>query len=270
MISGTTRLFAIIGDPIAHVRVPRVLNAVFARESLDATCVPMLVSAAGLADAVAGLRVQQNLQGFVVTSPHKKTILDLCDEVTGEAALVHAANAVRREPDGRLVGDLFDGRGFVDGLLGNGVTVTGRHVYVHGAGGAAYAVSFALARAGVASIAVRNRSPEAAELLAQRLRVAYPKLKTAATSALPRDVDLAVNATPVGLAPGDPPSFDPTGLQPGALVAEVLMKPEVTPLLVAAAAAGYRTHPGKHMLDFQVEPLIDFFKARERVPRLQP
>jgi shikimate dehydrogenase len=170
-------------------------------------------------------------------------------------------NAVRRDPDGRLVGDLFDGRGFVDGLIGNGIVVSGKRAFVAGAGGAAYAVSFALARAGAAGITVHNRTPERAEELAARLALAYPALRVATGFDLAGQ-DLAINTTPVGLGPGDPPSFDPRGLPRSAIVAEVLMKPEVTPLLAAATSAGYRTHAGRHMLDFQVEPILDFLGAR--------
>jgi shikimate dehydrogenase len=261
-VSGKARLYAIVGDPIAHVRVPAVFNARFAERGLDAACVPLHVSAAGFAAAVAGLRALQNLDGFVVTAPHKHAIVALCDEVVGEGRLVGAVNAVRRAPDGRLVGDLFDGQGFVAGLRAAGHAPQGKRVFVAGAGGAASAVAFALARAGVAAITIHNRTAPRAEALARKLQAAYPSCDVRAGGADPAGHDLAVNATSVGLEPGDPLPIDVSRLAPATVVAEVLMKPEKTPLLVAAERRGCPIHLGRHMLDRQVDLMFEFFAVR--------
>ena len=262
MITGTTRLFAIVGDPIAHVRVPMVFNEVFARESIDAACVPIHVRAPGLEAAMRGLAAMENVTGFIVTAPHKHAMMKICDEVVGEARLVGAVNTVRREADGRLIGELFDGRGFVEGLKAKGHAVAARRVFVNGAGGAGNAVTFALARAGVAAITIHNRTQSRAEDLAARLRHAYPACEIAVGPRDPRGHDIAVNATSVGLARDDPPSFDPTLLPSTTLVAEVIMKPELTPLLAAAQAHGNPIHHGRHMLDYQLEPIFEFLRAR--------
>lgn len=261
-ITGKARLYAIVGDPIAHVRVPAVFNARFAERDTDAACVPLHVTAAGLVAAIGGLRALQNLDGFVVTAPHKHTTADLCDEVIGEGRLVGAVNAVRRTAEGRLVGDLFDGQGFVAGLRAAGHSPQGRRAFVAGAGGAAAAVSFALARAGVAAITIHNRTAPRAEALARKLRAAYPSCDVRTGAADPAGHDLAVNATSVGLEPGDPLPFQVSGLERTTVVAEVLMKPEKTPLLVAAERHGCPIHLGRHMLDSQVDLMFAFFAAR--------
>ena len=257
--TGKARLYAIIGDPVGHVRVPAVYNARFAERGADAVCVPLHVTAAGLAAAVDGLRALENLDGFVVTAPHKQPLAALCDEVVGEGRLVGAVNAVRREPGGRLVGDLFDGQGFVAGLRKAGYDARGARVFVAGAGGAASAVTFALARAGAAAITLHNRTAERAATLAARLRAAYPACDVRTGPADPAGHDLAVNATAVGLAPDDPLPFEVGGLAPTTLVAEVLMKPEKTALLAAAERRGCPIHLGKHMLDCQVDLMFGFF-----------
>lgn len=261
-ITGKARLYAIVGDPIAHVRVPAVFNARFAERDTDAACVPLHVTAAGLVAAIGGLRALQNLDGFVVTAPHKHTTADLCDEVIGEGRLVGAVNAVRRTAEGRLVGDLFDGQGFVAGLRAAGHSPQGRRAFVAGAGGAAAAVSFALARAGVAAVTIHNRTAPRAEALARKLRAAYPSCDVRTGAADPAGHDLAVNATSVGLEPGDPLPFQVSGLERTTVVAEVLMKPEKTPLLVAAERHGCPIHLGRHMLDSQVDLMFAFFAAR--------
>jgi shikimate dehydrogenase len=261
-ITGKARLYAIVGDPIAHVRVPAVFNARFAEQGTDAACVPLHVTAAGLVTAIGGLRALQNLDGFVVTAPHKHTMVALCDEVIGEGRLVGAVNAVRHEGGGRLVGDLFDGQGFVAGLRAAGHAPQGKRAFVAGAGGAASAVSFALARAGVAAITIHNRTAPRAEALARKLQAAYPSCDVRAGAADPAGHDLAVNATSVGLEPGDPLPFEVSALGHATVVAEVLMKPEKTPLLVAAERRGCPIHLGRHMLDRQVDLMFEFFAAR--------
>jgi shikimate dehydrogenase len=135
-------------------------------------------------------------------------------------------------------------------------------VFICGAGGAARAIGFALADAGVAHITFKNRTVARAEALAVQLNAAYPNLATVGAS--PGGHDVALNATPVGLEPEDPLPFAIADLSPGTLAAEVLMKPPVTALLVAAAAAGFDTHQGRHMLDRQLDLMFDFLRISSR------
>ncbi|RYY89492.1 MAG: shikimate dehydrogenase [Comamonadaceae bacterium] len=259
MITGKTRLCGIVGHPIGHVRVPMAFNERFAARGIDCVSLPFHVRPENFAAWVQGMRAQDNLDGFVVTAPHKKAMVALCDEVVGEAKLVGAVNTVRREPDGRLVGELFDGRGFVNGLLAHGHAVAGKRVFVMGAGGAGNAVTFALARAGVAALTVCNRTPARAEDLVRRLAAAYPQCEVRVGARDARGHDAAVNTTTLGLEAGDELPFAVEGLPP-MLVAEVIMKPERTALVNTAAACGHATQEGRHMLDFQADLICDFLR----------
>jgi shikimate dehydrogenase len=259
MITGKTRLYGIVGHPIGHVRVPMSFNERFARDGIDAVSVPFDAAPERFADAIRGLRAFENLGGFVVTAPHKQAMAALCDEVVGEALLVGAVNTVRREPDGRLVGELFDGQGFVRGLLAHGHVLTGKRVFLNGAGGAGNAVAFALARAGVAAITVHNRTASRAVDLVQRLARAYPQCAVAVGPKDARGFDIAANATSVGLK-DDELSFDVGNLAPTTLVAEVIMKPEKTALILAAEARGCPAQQGWHMLDHQMDLMFAFMR----------
>jgi shikimate dehydrogenase len=260
MITGKARLYAIIGDPIEHVRTPLVFNTRFEQGGHDAILVPLKVPVATLAATLAGLRTLGNFGGCVVTAPLKAPSAALCDVVEGNGRLAGAINALRREPDGRLVGDLFDGLGFIAGLRTHGFEPRGKRVYVAGAGGAGTALAFALAAEGASRLTLHNRTaPKAAELAA-RVAAAYPACDVRVGGRDPRGHDIAVNATALGLEPGDPFSFDVDLMTPDMIAAEVIMKPETTALLYAAAARGCRIHQGRHMLDGQADLLARFLR----------
>jgi len=261
-ISGTTRLYAILADPIHHVQTPRLMNALFRQRGADRLMVALHVPALELAEAVAGLRHLANLEGFIVTVPHKSAMLALCDEVSAHAAQVGAVNVVRRDADGRLHGDIVDGTGFVAGLRSAGIEPAGQSVYLMGAGGAANAIAFALAEAGIARLTIANRSQHKAEALSQRLQRVYPQLSVAIGSRDPSGHQLVVNATSLGLRNDDPLPCDVQRLSPDQVVAEIIMQPPLTALLQAAQARGCKIHEGLPMLSSQIELMA----ARMGVP----
>ena len=106
-ITGRTRVFAILADPIAQVKAPQGLNRIMAERGVDGVMVPLHVAADDLATVLAGLRAVRSFGGAIITVPHKTTIVPLLDSVSDAARLVGAVNAVRREPDGRLVGFVY-------------------------------------------------------------------------------------------------------------------------------------------------------------------
>ncbi len=174
-ITGSTTVFAIAADPIAHVKTPQRLNALLRERGIDAVMVPFHVAAAGLPGLFAGLRGLANLGGLVVTVPHKESAAALCDALTPAAELIGAVNAVRVR-DGHLTGGNFDGLGFVAGLRSQGHDPAGRHVYLAGLGGAGKAIACAIAEAGPASLRLYNRSSDKAEAFAERLARHHPGL----------------------------------------------------------------------------------------------
>lgn len=258
MITGTTRFVPLLAHPCRHVRTPGVFNADCAARGIDMVMAPLDVTPQMLAPTVAALRAVGNLAGFVVTIPHKTAIAALCDRLTGAAALIGACNIVRREADGSLTGGMFDGEGFVAGLRHQGHDPAGRRVLLVGAGGAASGVAHALVAAGAASLTIANRSADKAALLVDQLCSVFPQARLGIGPADPQGYDLVINGTSLGMHEGDTLPLDPDRLDPGTLVAEVVMQPDVTPLLRAAEARGLTIHKGLHMVERQVGLLVDF------------
>lgn len=261
MITGSTRLYAIIADPVAQVRTPEVLNDYFRRNQQDAVLVPVHVAADGLREVFAAFRGMKNLGGVIVTVPHKTASASLCDELRPAGKAIGSVNAIRRTGDGRLVGDMFDGAGFVSGLRKQGRDPAGKRVLLVGAGGAASAIAFALAQARAAALTIANRNEDKARNLVARLRTSFSDVVLDVGAADPQGYDLVVNATSLGMKDSDPLPLDTTRLSPTTIVAEVIMKPETTALLAAARDKGCTIHHGHHMLDEQVRLLAEFITA---------
>lgn len=267
MISGRTDLLAILGDPIAQAKTPALVNEALARRAADAVLVPMRVPPEDLAEVVGGLRRIGNFRGAVVTMPHKRAVLPLLDAATSQARATGACNVLRREPDGSLVGDMLDGEGMVAALAAAGHPVTGRSVFLAGAGGAATGIAFALARHGAATLTLRNRTERRAAELAGILRGEYPAFEVTIApdeygAVSPRGVgaDIAVNATSLGMRAEDPLSFDVSALAGTTVVADVVSRPD-TALLTAATARGCQCVDGIQMLTAQVDLMIDHMLA---------
>ncbi len=260
VISGTTRLFGIFGDPVAQVKAPQAFNQMALNAGSDAVMVPFHVAAEDLATAVAGVRALKSCAGFVLTIPHKVAILDHLDEVGPMARVCGALNAVRKEADGRLVGEMFDGAGLVRGVQAAGFDPAGKRALLVGAGGAGRAIAAALAASGVADLAIANRTRDKAEELAGRIQAAFPDIPARAADPDPEGFELVVNATSIGMKPDDPFPIDPDRLTPQAMVAEVIMEPDETALLKAAEARGCRTSKGRAMLVNQLPTVAEFIR----------
>jgi shikimate dehydrogenase len=256
MITGTTRLYAIIGDPIAHVRTPMAFNDYFLARNIDAVCLPVHIGRDDLPKGWAGLKSIANLDGFIVTAPHKAESARLCDSLEGVHTKV--VNTVRREPDGSFSGTLLDGRGFVSGLIKQGHQVSGQRFYMAGAGGAGTALAYALADAGAAALTIHNRTRSKAEKLVADVGEAFPGIDIRVGTADAGGHSVVVNATSLGLKSDDGHSFNLASADPSALVAEVVMKPDMTPLLIAAEKHGHAIHFGIHMLNSQLDLMMQF------------
>lgn len=265
-IDGATRLYAIIGDPVAQVRSPQVFNPILARAGRNAVLVPCHVLPDRFEEAVRGLMALGNLDGIVVTVPYKVRALGIADRVLPVGRQVGAVNALRREPDGTWSADMFDGRGLTRGLAGLGLAVEGVRAMVIGAGGAGSAVAVALAEAGAAALTLFDVDGVKADALAVRVREAYPACAVRVGEPAAAGHGMLVNATPVGMAPEDGLPADLGPLPSDLLVVDVIMKPEVTPLMRHAQACGCRVIGGRTMLDGQAEELADFLRMRAPAP----
>ena len=255
-ISGTTRVFMVIGDPIAQVQAPLVFNDLLRRHGVDAVLVPAHVRPGQVAAFARHVLAAENIDGLWVTIPHKPALAMLVDHCDRNAAVASSVNAVRREQDGKLLGALFDGEGFVKALRHFGFDPARRSALLVGAGGAGAAIAASLIGTGLRHLALHDLGDRAAEL-ASRLAAHATSTRVTPAGADPAGFDLVVNATPLGLKPDDPLPFDVERLDAGATVVDILMKP--TPLLPACRARGIDAHPGFEMLVQQVPDYLEFF-----------
>lgn len=259
MISGKTLLIAHVGYPTESFKAPLIYNPWFESRGIDAVVVPMGCLAEDYPAFLRALFRLTNVRGALVTMPHKVTTVDLVDEVTSTVEIAGSCNAVLRRADGTLLGDMFDGTGFVRGLARKGFEVRGARCLVAGAGGVGSAIAASLASAGAGAIALHDLRAATAEALAGRLRKHYPSLDVRIANGDPAGYDLVVNGTPLGMEAGDPLPFDVARLEARTFVGEVVMKHEITPLLAAARARGCRYQVGTDMLFEMIPAYLEFF-----------
>ena len=259
MISGKTTLIAHLGYPTEAFKAPMIYNPWFEMKGIDAVVMPMGVKAPDYEMALRSIFKFTNIRGALVTMPHKITTLALMDEVTPTARVAGACNAILLRPDGSLLGDQFDGAGFVRGVQRKGRKLAGARVLVSGCGGVGSAIAASLAGAGVAEMALYDSYEASSDALAGRLCEHYPKLVVKTGSNDPAGHDLIVNATPMGMNENDPLPFDVSRIAPSTFVGEVVMKQTITPLLAAAQAKGCPIQVGTDMLFEQIPAYLEFF-----------
>ena len=245
MITGATRVAAVIGSPVRHSLSPALHNAAFEQLGVDWVYTAFEV-APGRAQAAVDAMRALGLGGLSVTMPHKEAIAQAVDSLDDAAAALRSVNTVVPQADGTLKGYSTDGAGFIASLAAAGVEVAGRSVCMLGAGGAARSLADALARAGAARVAVVNRTFSTA---AETVRLAEGVGAHGTVSDI-RNADIVVNATSIGMGSNDLPC-DPALLHAGQVVADIVYHPRQTALLLAAAAAGATTVDGLGMLIHQ-------------------
>ena len=258
--SGHTHLYAILAHPVAHVRAPEFLNPMIEAAGRDAFLVPFHVLPDELEDVVPRLCKIRNLRGFIVTIPHKPAMARMCAELGEAAALTETANTVRIEENGRLVGDMFDGLGMVEGAKAHGMDPRGRSVLLVGCGGAGRAIAFALPAAGARRLTLTNRTTAAAERLHGELRSAFPDLEIEMGPPDACGHDMVVQCTSLGLHDTDPMPVDPTTFEPGTQLFDIIAVRD-TELMRAVAARGCEVVGGRPMIEHQAAAQIAFLDA---------
>jgi shikimate dehydrogenase len=261
--TAVTALAGVIGNPVEHSLSPALHNAALVDLGLDWAYVAFPVPAGRGEPAVAAM-VELGIRGLSVTMPYKAAAARACHRLSPVAQRLGAVNTVTNSA-GYLVGDSTDGPGFIDALTDQGWAPTGKRCLVLGAGGAARAVVLALAEAGAGRVGVVARRLDQAEVasaLAGRAGV-VGSVESA------DDVDLVVNATPVGMAgvEGDRPGalpfgLDPQRLGPGQLVVDLIYAPATTTLLADARARGAETCNGLGMLIHQAARQVMIWTGR--------
>jgi shikimate dehydrogenase len=258
--TGQHACYGIIGDPIAQVKSPRLYSDVFAANGADAVLIPIHIRSDQFAEAMPGLLAIANLDGLLVTIPFKMRVIPLAQSASADGRQRSGAvNALRREADGTWSGDMFDGIGLVRGLRKQEVGLQGTSVTLVGAGGAGSAVGMAIADAGAARLRVLDIEQAKAVTLVEKVARHYPGCRVDAGPPDWAEHQILVNATPVGMRPGDGTPIELDRLKSDTLVVDIIVKPDMTPLIARAKQIGCRTLDGRVMLEGQVEEVLAFF-----------
>ncbi len=260
MPNGATRLYVIVGDPIAQVKSPAGMTRGFVSRGHDAIMVPIHVAPQHLPQVLAGVCFAQNLDGIIVTIPHKFAGAAHCTSLTERARILGAVNVIRRTADGGWHGDMLDGLGFVAAIRAKGGEPKDKRALLVGAGGAGSAIALALVDAGVTSLAIHDADLERRDALIECI-AAVAKVPVVAGSPDTSGFELVCNATPMGMRSGDPFPVDVSNLSPTAFAACVITQPVPAPWLSAAAARGNATSHGVDMYHAQRAMLLDFLLA---------
>lgn len=229
-----------------------MIEAAFRHHGLDWRYINCEVAPEDLGDAVKGARAM-GWRGFNCSIPHKVAVIDHLDGLGQSAEIIGAVNTIVRQPDGRLIGENTDGKGFVRALSAV-ADPTGSRVVLFGAGGAARAVAVEMALAGVSHITVINRSQNRGQTVARLINDKTPSSAQFhpwdSSFVIPKDTDIVVNATSIGLFPNvdATPDIDLDSLTPEMVVADGIHNPPLTRLLQAAKARGCQTVDGLGML----------------------
>ncbi len=259
--SGATRLVFIVGDPIAQVKSPHGVTEALRGRGADVIVVPAHVKPSDLDAFFALAQRMPNVDGIIVTVPHKFEAARLCAYVTPRVRSIGAANVVRRAPDGAWAGDMCDGEGYVAGLRRAGCEPRGLRALLVGAGGAGSAIAHALTDAGVSVLALHDTDIGRRDALAARLHTyaAAGATALAVDAPDPQGFDLVINATPLGMQPDDPLPVPVERLARTTFVGDVVTRPAVSPLIAAARARGCRTMTGIGMFEAVRDRMVAYF-----------
>ena len=261
-LNGATRVHFIVGDPIAQVKSPAGVTQTFAERGHNAIVVPAHVAPEHLSAWHAGISHAQNVDGIIVTVPHKFAAFGLCASTSERATFLRAVNTMRRNVDGSWHGDMFDGLGFVEAMRDNGCEPRGKRALLIGAGGAGSAIAHALLIAGVSSLALADTSKLRRTTLIDRLNW-LKRAPVTHGSTDPTGYDIVINATPMGMKEGDPYPADVTKLSAAMFVGCVITAPAVSPLIAAARAQGCATMTGVDMFGRVRDLMVDFLLNRD-------
>lgn len=256
---GATRVYPIVGDPIAQAKSPGGLTRAFRAAGRDAIVVPLQVKPAHIAAFLRMLDDVGNVDGIIATVPHKFAAFAHAASASDRARLLGSANILRRRQGGWHA-DMIDGLSLVQAMRDAGGVIEGRRALLVGAGGAGCAIGLELLNAGATSLAIHDTDVTRRDRLVTLLDGAHPG-RVSIGSADPSGADIIVNATPSGMRDGDTPPVMFDKLEPHMFVGDVITAPEITPLLHAARERGCGVQTGVAMFEASVQLMFDFFTA---------
>ncbi|MCW0001831.1 shikimate dehydrogenase [Pararhizobium sp. YC-54] len=256
-ITGKTRVHFLIGSPISQVLAPGWLTDRMRNANYDGMLVPLHIKKDHLESTLPALKAMPNVDSILITLPHKFAATAFCDTLSERAKVLGAINAMRREPDGTWFGDNFDGAGLTAGILKAGKTISGKTVFMVGAGGAGSSIAVSMLEEGARHLTFHDINEASQQALLAKLEAAYPG-QVSVSPTPPANCDIVVNATSAGMKEHDPLPVQPDALASNMIVADVITDPVPTRLLSEAADRGCFTRDGTHMLDGQIQLLFEF------------
>jgi shikimate dehydrogenase len=255
--SGKTRLFPIIGEPIQYAQSPVSLTRTLTERGHNAICVPMQVPAGALDVVMAGMNAVPNIDGILVTMPHKHAAFAHCATISERAERLGVVSVMRRNTDGTWHGDMLDGLAFVKAQKDHGAQIEGTRALLLGAGGAGSAIAMALLEAGVRELVIHDLDEARVTSLIDLLDD-HGEGRATPGPADPTDCNVVFNATPIGMKQEDPLPIDVALFTTSMFVGDVIAGHGVTRFIAAAQAAGCKTASGGHMVEAVQELMADF------------
>ena len=256
-IDGKTKVFGVIADPIEHVKATEIYNNLWLCKDKNYVMVPIHVLPSNLDKVLNGLKSTSNFHGLCVTIPHKIELAKQCNVLMPNAQKIGAVNVAYFNKKRELIGENFDGEGFVSGLEAKGFSVKGKKIFISGAGGAARGIAFAIAKYKASLIVISNRTKDKAVMLSDSIKSWYPDFSVKVSNDT-TGCEILINTTSLGLNNEDKLPFDLDNLSSGTLVADIIMQPELTKLLRLAQSKNLKIHFGKHMLNYQADLMENF------------
>lgn len=262
-IDGETRIFPVIGHPIAQVKSPTSLSAIMAESGFNGMVVPTHILPDDLWGWLQQAPAVQNCTGIVVTVPHKVQCLKFCARVSARAHAAGAVNIMVRDGDD-WIGDATDGQGYLDGIARHGFDIAGKSALLVGTGGAGSAIAYEILARGASELALHDIDTDRRDTLIARLEDTFPgRVRIGSTD--PRGFALVANATPLGMRDGDPMPVQTDLLTADQFVADVVTKPAIPPFIASARAKGCATMPGSEMFDAQASLLARLLMGVSRI-----
>ncbi|MCG6206003.1 hypothetical protein LPW26_15230 [Rhodopseudomonas sp. HC1] len=263
-VDGSTRVYAIIGHPVQQVRSPQAITFELRRRGLNAILLPFDVAPASFDSVMANLLAIGNLDGLIITVPHKIRARELCTRVGPLAEISGSASVIARTADDKWVGELFDGMGCVAAIRNRGVDLEGRRVLLLGVGGAGAGIAVELARHGPAQIHIHDPDRAKAMHVFERLSAHFPAQSFSVGLPALDGIDVLINASPVGMLDPDRMPIEASRFPSHLVVMDVITDPSPTRLLRTAEESGCIAVYGREMFDSQIAGACDFlFGARQ-------
>ena len=259
---GSTKIYGCLADPIDHVKAPTIFTSIFKEKNINAVMIPIHVDKDNLENVIASLKTIKNFEGMTITIPHKKSVANLCDYLEHDAEFTESVNWIKFNRDRKLIGNNFDGQGFVYGFLSQNFIIKNKKICVFGAGGAAVSIVCSLAKQKIKSLKIINRNFDKANELMRKVKIIEKNLLVEVDEyndkCSLKDYDIIINATSLGLNSNDKLPFDMRKTAPKSVIADIIMQPSETELLKQAKKLGRSVHYGKYMIDSQIDLVGNF------------